>query len=103
MIEGIKDIKSITNIRQAIGDDIYVGVNLIKGGKTGPVALDDAHKLGIDFVIYSTPCLFVAQEAIERSLESFVQGEHLYPSGDSEFPLSENNALLKNNQKTSES
>ena len=102
MIEGIKNIKSITNIRQAVGDDIHVGVNLIKGGKTGPVSLEDAHKLGIDFVIYSTPCLFVAQEAIERSLKSFVQGKCLYPSGDSEFPLSENNALLKNNQKTSE-
>jgi len=103
MIEGVKDIKSIKHIRQAVGDKIYVGVNLIKGGKTGAVSLHDAHKLGIDFVIYSTPCLFVAQEAIERSLKGFMQGEYLYPSGDSEFPLSENNALLKKNQKASES
>ena len=102
MIEGIKDIKNIELIRQAVGNNIYIGVNLIKGGKTGPVSLDDAHSLGVDFVIYSTPCLFIAQEAIERSLKGFVQGEHLYPSGDSKFPLSENNALLKNNQKTSE-
>ena len=103
MIEWIKDIKIITTIRQAIGGDIYVGVNLIKGGKTGPVALDDAHKLGIDLIIYSTPCLFVAQEAIEHSLKGFVQGKFSYPSGDSEFSLSENHALLKNNQKTIES
>jgi 2-methylisocitrate lyase-like PEP mutase family enzyme len=103
MIEGIKDIKSITKIRQAIGDDIYIGVNLVKGGKTGSVALDDAHKLGIDLIIYSTPCLFVAHEALEHSLKGFVQGKFSYPSGDSEFSLSENLALLKKNQKTIES
>ena len=103
MIEGIKDLSSITTIRQEVGDDVYVGANLIKGGKTALVSLDDAHKFGIDFVIYSTPCLFVAQEAIERSLKGFVQGENLCPSGDSELLLSENNALLKDNQKTSES
>ena len=103
MIEGIKDINIITTIRQAVGDDIYFGINLIKGGKTSPISLDKAGELGIDFVIYSTPCLFVAQEAIENSLKGFVQGDYLYPSGDSEFTLSENNALLKKNQKVSES
>jgi 2-methylisocitrate lyase-like PEP mutase family enzyme len=103
MVEGIRDINSIKTIRQEVGDDIYVGVNLIKGGKTGPVSLDDASKLGVDFIIYSTPCLFVAQEAIESSLSGFIHGKYLYPSGESEFTLLENNALLKSNQKTSES
>jgi 2-methylisocitrate lyase-like PEP mutase family enzyme len=103
MIEGIKEINSIKTICNEVGDDIYVGLNLIKGGKTSSISLDDARKLGIDFVIYSTPCLFSAQEAIERSLSGFMNGEYIYPSGESELSLSENNAVLKSNQKALES
>jgi 2-methylisocitrate lyase-like PEP mutase family enzyme len=103
MIEGIKELDSIPTIRQAVGDQVYIGINLIKGGKTGSISLDRARELGVDFVVYSTPCLFAAQEAIESSLKGFAQGDYLFPSGKVELSLSDNNALLKSNQENSES
>lgn len=103
MIEGIKDLGCIKAVRRAVSDSTYVAVNLIRGGKTSCVSLEQAFELGVDFIIYSTPCLFVAQEAMERSLQGFVQGDNAWPSGNVQLDLLKNNAVLKANQTRSES
>ncbi|MGQ0383723.1 MAG: isocitrate lyase/PEP mutase family protein [Gammaproteobacteria bacterium] len=47
--------------------------NQIAGGKSPPCTLDELGQAGAKLVIYSTPCLFAAQAAIEDALENLVK------------------------------
>tara|TARA_B100000886_G_scaffold136505_1_gene92145 strand:- start:1857 stop:2678 length:822 start_codon:yes stop_codon:yes gene_type:complete len=69
MIEGIQKLNDLKSIREEIPNDIVLSVNLINGGQTKSVSLTELKKLGVNIAIYSTPCLFSAQYAIEKSLE----------------------------------
>jgi len=104
MIEGLVDIKDVLKIREVVGDSVYIAINLIKGGKTGNISLHGAYEYGADIIIYSTPCLFVAQDAIQTALSGFFGKDSLLsPSGNSKITLSDNNAHLKDNQQRAES
>jgi 2-methylisocitrate lyase-like PEP mutase family enzyme len=103
MVEGITDLDSVKEIRRQVGSSVYIALNLIAGGKTRSLHPDDAFALGVDLLIYSTPCLFAAQDAIETALRAFVNGDAISPMENTPVSLTENNAMLKDNQKRSES
>ena len=56
-----------------------VAYNLIAGGKTPSVSFQDLRGAGVTLVLYSTPCLFAAQAAVERAVQGLKMGGGLLP------------------------
>ncbi|QYN18976.1 oxaloacetate decarboxylase [Amycolatopsis sp. DSM 110486] len=67
LIDGVRSAEAITEIRTAIGDKPLL-FNQIAGGKSPRLSLPELSALGVDVAIYSTPCLFAAQEAMDNAL-----------------------------------
>jgi 2-methylisocitrate lyase-like PEP mutase family enzyme len=96
LVEGIDDISKIPQIKDTVGDNIAITINLIEGGKTGPVSWSELSRLGVNLVNYSTPCLFAAHGAINKKLQKLkLDNGSLFVEDDS-VSLSENNLFLKN-------
>ena len=95
LIEGIKDINWLPNIKESVGNRPKVTVNLIQGGKTGPISLSELANLGVDIVNFSTPCLFAAHYAIENLFDQFIANDGKLHDNLPSITLSENNELLK--------
>lgn len=67
LADGVRSVDSLRRIRAAIGDKPLL-FNQIAGGKSPRLSLPELQELGADAVIYSTPCLFAAHEAMDRTL-----------------------------------
>jgi 2-methylisocitrate lyase-like PEP mutase family enzyme len=67
LVDGVRDTDAIREIRSVIGDKPLL-FNQIGGGKSPRLSLSELTELGVDVAIYSTPCLFAAQDAIDRAL-----------------------------------
>lgn len=67
LVDGIQDVEFLRTIRERIG--CYLVFNQIAGGKSPPSTWTELRSLGVSLVIYSTPCLFAAQSAIEQALQ----------------------------------
>ena len=101
MIEGLTDISQISRIRESIPDKVSITVNLIAGGKTPPITLEDLKNLEVNLVIYSTPCLFAAHAAIDETMEEMISSDLIITENRSKISLKESNELLRNNLKSS--
>jgi 2-methylisocitrate lyase-like PEP mutase family enzyme len=66
LADGLRDLQMIARLRHRI--DRPLAFNQIAGGKSPAVSLTDLRRLGASLVIYSTPCLFAAQTAIENAM-----------------------------------
>ena len=66
LVDGLKDLSLITEVTRKI--DRPFTFNQIAGGKSPVCSLDELKQAGVSLVIYSTPCLFAAQAAIEESM-----------------------------------
>lgn len=97
LVEGIRDLKLIPEIRKVIGPDKALTVNLIAGGKTPPVTTTELEKLGASLIVYSTPCLFAAHEAIEKNFDDFIARDGELIPGGGGVDLMTNNDVLKDN------
>jgi 2-methylisocitrate lyase-like PEP mutase family enzyme len=95
MVEAIRDFDSVKALRSVIPQDVSVAINLIQGGKTAPVSLTALSDLGINIVIYSTPCLFTAHAAVNAMLSDLVENDGLLDSGKLTVTLSENDQFLR--------
>jgi len=95
LVEGLSDVSQVKRIRKSIGEKPSLTINLISGGKTPPTTLTELNKLGANIVNYSTPCLFSAQLAIDKSLTSLIEsdGKLVFNKGD--INLEKNNKVLK--------
>jgi 2-methylisocitrate lyase-like PEP mutase family enzyme len=49
--------------------------NQIRGGKSVPCNLRQLEELGVKLVIYSTPCLFAAQGALEEAMHTLKEND----------------------------
>jgi 2-methylisocitrate lyase-like PEP mutase family enzyme len=67
LADGIKDLELIAQIRRTVSCPVFS--NVIGGGKVPPCSRDDLAGSGVQGLIYSTPCLFAAQGAIEQALD----------------------------------
>ena len=101
MIEGLTDISQISRIRESIPEKVSITVNLIAGGKTPPVTLEDLKSLKVNLVIYSTPCLFAAHAAIDEAMEKMISSDLILTENSSKISLKESNELLSQNLKSS--
>ena len=96
MVEGLTELNRVTRIREAVGTTPIV-VNFLQGGKTPPVSLTDLSKLGASIVVYSTPCLFPAQEAIEDAMKRLLDADGLLSPDAGRIDLKKNNEILRRN------
>ena len=67
LVDGVRSVDWIHKVRKVIGDKPLL-FNQIAGGKSPRISLPELEELGVDVAIYSTPCLFAAQTAIDEAL-----------------------------------
>jgi 2-methylisocitrate lyase-like PEP mutase family enzyme len=67
LVEGVLSVDWIRRVRGVIGDKPLL-FNQIAGGKSPRLSLTELEDLGVNATIYSTPCLFAAQTAIDNAL-----------------------------------
>ena len=75
MVEGLHDLDAVARVRAQLPPEVFLTVNLIQGGKTPPVGLKELEARGANLVIYSTPCLFPAQGAIEDAMQRMLDND----------------------------
>ena len=98
LADGIKDLPLIAELRQAVSLPMFC--NVIGGGKVPPCSRAELAHQGVQGLIYSTPCLFAAQEAIERALDGLTdESADLKDALSSGRQLSHCNAILEANLK----
>lgn len=97
LIDAIKDLSLIMDLKDVIDKPLVF--NQIAGGKSPAYALDELKKGGVSLVIYSTPCLFPAQAAIEHAMKTLKENGGLVPTkGSDQVDLKACNDHLTNNQ-----
>jgi 2-methylisocitrate lyase-like PEP mutase family enzyme len=79
LADGLVDLAVLTEIGQRVRKPITF--NQIAGGKSPPCTLGQLAGLGVSLVIYSTPCLFAAQAAMDEALAGLKTRDGLLPVG----------------------
>jgi 2-methylisocitrate lyase-like PEP mutase family enzyme len=79
MVEAVRDLSHIRKLRSLI--DCPIMLNQLHGGKSPNWTLDELQGAGVSIVIYSTPCLFAAQYAIDQYLGQLARDRKLPSEG----------------------
>jgi 2-methylisocitrate lyase-like PEP mutase family enzyme len=96
LVDGIVDLSILPEIAASVNRPLVF--NQISGGKSPACSLDDLSQRGVSIVLYSTPCLFAAQRAIQVELEALNEsGGRLEPPGADGIGLTECNEVLEGN------
>jgi len=96
LADGIKDVDLIAQLRETVSCPVFC--NVIGGGKVPAASRADLATLGVEGLIYSTPCLFAAQGAIEQALEQISHNDaRLEDALAAARNLSDCHALLQSN------
>ena len=66
LVDGLKDLDVVRDLVRSV--DRPFCFNQIAGGKSPPYTQNELREAGISLVIYSTPCLFAAQAAMEDAM-----------------------------------
>ncbi len=75
MVEAVKDLNLISKLAKTV--NIPIMLNQLHGGKSPNWTLQELQDAGVGIVIYSTPCLFSAQRAMELYLEELYRTQRL--------------------------
>lgn len=78
MVEAVKDLKILEKLASKV--KVPIMVNQLYGGKSPNWSLDQMQNAGASIVIYSTPCLFAAQDAIQKYLGELKANGGVLPS-----------------------
>jgi 2-methylisocitrate lyase-like PEP mutase family enzyme len=98
LVDGVRDLAFLATLRQTT--DLPLAFNQIAGGKSPPASCSELAGLGASLVIYSTPCLFAAQAAIDDALTALVRDDGRLPA-DGRIGIRECNAVLDENLRRS--
>ncbi|MCP9888744.1 isocitrate lyase/PEP mutase family protein [Cyanobium sp. ATX 6A2] len=71
LADGLDDLDLLAAIRSSVRCSVVA--NVIGGGRTPPCDRETLGRLGLNLLLYSTPCLFAAQRAIEQQLMSLTE------------------------------
>ena len=66
LVDGLKSLETVRKLSAKVHAPF--SFNQIAGGKSPPYTLTELQQAGAKLVIYSTPCLFAAQEGIEKAM-----------------------------------
>lgn len=78
LADGIRDLALVEEVAGSVTRP--VAFNQIAGGKSPPASLSTLAARGVSLVIYSTPCLFAAQAAIEDALAALAAADGQLPA-----------------------
>lgn len=78
LVDGLKDLNVISRLKKEVGQPF--AFNQIAGGKSPRADLTELENIGVSLVIYSTPCLFAAQAAIDKSMRDLKRDNGMLPS-----------------------
>lgn len=96
LADGLRDLDLLDRLRRDLGRPL--AFNQIEGGVSPPSGLAALHARGVRIAIYSTPCLFAAQPAMEAALTRLLARDGLLGGPDSpSTDLSGCVALLEGN------
>jgi 2-methylisocitrate lyase-like PEP mutase family enzyme len=96
LADAIKDLDLMRKLKSQIDKPLVF--NQIAGGKSPLCSLKELKGVGVSLVIYSTPCLFAAQAAIENAMVSLNESDGLLQdTGKDHVNLKGCNALLNEN------
>ncbi|GGM36136.1 hypothetical protein GCM10012275_04170 [Longimycelium tulufanense] len=97
LIDGVRSVDWIKKARDVIGDKPLL-FNQIAGGKSPRLSLPELEALGVNVAIYSTPCLFAAQSAIDTALLELKRADGRLPEmRDGAIGVKESLELLEKN------
>src|SRR3970282_2052095 len=92
--DGIKELSFLKELKKKIGKPL--AFNQIAGGKSPSYSFDELEDAGISLIIYSTPCLFAAQSAIDTAVLSIKEDNgHLPARGKGPVTISKCNEILE--------
>jgi 2-methylisocitrate lyase-like PEP mutase family enzyme len=77
LVDGIRSIETLRDVRRITNKPILF--NQIAGGKSPRVSLSELHEAGAALALYSTPCLFAAQAAMDDSLTRIFAQDGMLP------------------------
>jgi 2-methylisocitrate lyase-like PEP mutase family enzyme len=96
LVDGVKDLGLIRELTRRVDRPFLF--NQIAGGKSPPCNLQQLQEAGVSAVIYSTPCLFAAQGAIDHAMrELLAKDGFLPPPGEHGVGVGTCTALLNEN------
>lgn len=96
LIDGLRDLELVRALSREIGRPFVF--NQIAGGKSPSYDLAELRQAGVSLVIYSTPCLFAAQGAIDDALSDlFLSGGRLKGPADGGVGVRACTAVLQAN------
>lgn len=78
MVEAIRDLSTLEKLAKRVS--VPIMVNQLFGGKSPNWSLKEMESAGASIVIYSTPCLFAAQYAIQNYLQRLLADGGRLPS-----------------------
>ncbi|TYC10096.1 isocitrate lyase/PEP mutase family protein [Actinomadura syzygii] len=97
LVDGVRSIDRIRQVREVIGDKPLL-FNQIAGGKSPRISLPELGDLGVKVAIYSTPCLFAAQSAMEDAVVGLKRDDGRLPEHtEGSVGVRESLALLEGN------
>ncbi|MBV8541125.1 MAG: isocitrate lyase/PEP mutase family protein [Pseudonocardiales bacterium] len=67
LVDGVRSVEAIREVRAVIGGKPLL-FNQIAGGTSPRLSLTELEDAGVDVAIYSTPCLFAAQAAMDKAM-----------------------------------
>lgn len=73
LVDGLRDPALLGEIRKRVDKPLVF--NQIMGGKSPACTLRELTEWGVQLVIYSTPCLFAAQSALETAMQSLKEND----------------------------
>ncbi|HEY7637475.1 MAG TPA: isocitrate lyase/PEP mutase family protein [Gemmatimonadales bacterium] len=77
LADGLKDLALIRTLRADVSRPL--AFNQISGGKSPRVSLRELGEAGVSLAIFSTPCLFAAQAAVDSALGCLKQTDGVLP------------------------
>lgn len=96
LVDGVRDWEMVRLVRREIRCPMVF--NQIAGGKSPRAGMDELCDIGIDVVIYSTPCLFAAHAAIEDAVVALTRNGGILPDvGEHGIGVKRSTAFLTEN------
>jgi 2-methylisocitrate lyase-like PEP mutase family enzyme len=77
LVDGLRDLSLIKELQKRVKAPFTF--NQIAGGKSPACTMKDLKDAGVSLVIYSTPCLFAAQTAIETAMKTLTTNGGILP------------------------
>lgn len=95
LADGIGDLDLVRRLRERVGAPL--AFNQIAGGRSEPRSLRELEEAGVSIAVFSTPCLFAAQEAVDDAVRALLAPDGRLPGPGGGVGLADCTRLLEAN------